>query len=78
MEMLKIGDKVWWRGCFGTDAPKVAIVGEMEVTKAPREKYGERVTEVDWSVVKANRVVFTLTNGSWSYSDQISQYNGGE
>ena len=81
MEKLKVGDKVMWRGAFGMDAPKVAEVTGMEVTERSRDKHGESVSEVSWELVRANIVAFSLTYEGeyyWAYSDQISQYNGGE
>lgn len=69
---LKIGDKVTWRGGWGSDAPQVVRVVSMEVTDEPREKYGDLVDEVDWSLVEENRVCFVLDNGKWAYSEQIT------
>jgi hypothetical protein len=49
MSKLKVGDKVWWRGGFGSDPRKVATVEEIEITGG--YKYGEQVDEVDWEEV---------------------------
>ena len=46
MATLKIGDKVMWRGGFGYDEPKEAIVEGIEITNGG--KYGKPVDEVDW------------------------------
>lgn len=68
---IKIGDTVEWRGAFGMQEPKPAKVIGMEVTEWPRDKYGETVEEADWKLVQQNRVLFTLDNGHWAYSEQI-------
>lgn len=69
--MLKIGDTVMWRGGFGRQNPQPVKVEAIELTEQPREKYGEEVEEVSWDAVRENRVVMTLDNGYWAYSDQI-------
>jgi hypothetical protein len=71
MNAIKIGDKVKYRGSFGYDAPKVATVEGLTLTKYPREKYGKSVEEVNMIDVKANKVLFDLSDGHWCYSDQI-------
>ena len=68
---IKIGDTVTYRGGFGTQLPKTAVVEDLEVTDVPRCKEGEQVDEVDESLVKENRVLFTLDDGHWCYSEQI-------
>jgi len=73
---LKVGDKVMWRGGFGEDPPKEAIIEEMEVTLYPRQKYGRRQNIVPYSEVEKNRVLFTLKNGHWAYSEQITPIGG--
>lgn len=76
MDKLKIGDKVMWRGSFGWDDPAPAIVVAMEVTEEPREKFGNPVDEIEWNVVEENRVLVTLDNGHWAYSEQLSPFTG--
>ena len=73
MEKVKIGDKVIWRGGWGSDAPQEATVTGMEITEQPRSKYGEEATEAPWFLVEENRVIFDLDNGHWAYGEQISQ-----
>jgi hypothetical protein len=68
---IKIGDTINYRGCFGSDRPKQAIVEHMEVTAQRRSKYGESVKEVSVDMVKENRVLFSLSDGHWCYSDQV-------
>lgn len=73
MSKLKIGDKVWWRGGFGSDPRKVATVEEIEVTGG--YKYGEHVDEVDWDEVYDRNVVVSFSDYSnWAYASQIKRY----
>ena len=67
--ILKIGDKVMWRGGFGTEAPKEAVVESIEICEEGG-KYGEPVDEVSWA--KKNRIVVDLDNGHWARGSQIS------
>lgn len=71
---LKIGDKVLWRGGFGSDPAKVATIESIEVTNGG--KYGDQVDEVDWSKVKGRNVVVDLAEGNWAYGEQIRPYSG--
>ena len=66
---LKVGDKVMWRGDFGTASPKEAVVESIELCKAG-EKYGNSVDEVSWN--KKDRIVVDLNNGHWARGSQIS------
>jgi hypothetical protein len=66
---LNIGDKVMWRGGFGSEAPKEAIVESIELCKSG-DKYGMSVSSVDWS--KKDRIVVDLNNGHWARGYQIS------
>jgi len=71
-KVLKVGDTVTWRGCWGTALPIEVKVEGMEVTEQRRSKYGESVQAVSWDLVQQNYVLFDLDNGSWAYSDQIA------
>ena len=71
MKTVKIGDVVNWKGCFGLDAPRSAKVVSMELTQFPREKYGNTIYTATADQVASNRVLFTLDNGHWCYSEQI-------
>ena len=74
MDKLSIGDKVIWRGGFGHDEPKEAVVKSIEVTDGG--KYGMSVSNVDWSEVNGRNVVVDLDNGSWAYGSQIRPCHG--
>lgn len=74
MDKLSIGDKVIWRGGFGHDEPKEAVVKSIDVTDGG--KYGMPVSNVDWSEVNGRNVVVELDNGSWAYGSQIRPCHG--
>ena len=69
---LKIGDKVWWRGGFGSEPAKLATVEEIEITNG--DKYGAEVDEVKWALVYDRNVVVSLDNDHWAYAGQIKKY----
>lgn len=71
--VLKVGDKVMWRGTFGMDPVKEAVVVGIEVTSTPRTKYGTVVEKTSWNMVKANRTLLSLDNGHWCYGEQVSE-----
>lgn len=70
-DTLKVGDTVQWRGGFGRDEPRPAVIDHMEITTEPRCKYGDPAESVSFELVRSNRVVFGLTNGHWCYAEQI-------
>ena len=68
---LRLGDQVYWRGTWGQDPMKLAIVESIEVTNGG--KYGDEVESVDWNLVYEGReVVISLENGHWAYGFQIT------
>lgn len=70
---LKIGDKVWWRGGFGSEPAKLATIEEIEITKG--YKYGDQVDEVSWDEVYDRNVVVSFSdNNHWAYASQIKKY----
>lgn len=71
-KVLKIGDKVWWRGGFGSEPAKLAVVEGIEITGG--HKYGEPVDEVPWSEVYDRNVTVDLDSDHWAYAEQISRY----
>ena len=70
MSMMKVGDTVMWRGCFGMDAPKPAKIESIEETQQRRSKYGDAVNEIAWS--RKDYALVTLDNGHWAYGEQLS------
>lgn len=66
---IKIGDRVIWRGTWGKEVPRPAVVKQMELCEQPRMKYGVPVENIN--IKDLERTVFTLDNGSWAYGFQI-------
>jgi hypothetical protein len=68
---IKIGDKVVYRGAWGSLQPVTVTVESMDITQEPRDKYGDEVKEATFDQIRQNRVLFVLSDGHWAYSDQI-------
>ena len=68
-DVLKIGDTVLWRGGFGSEPAKLAVVEGIEITGG--YKYGYSVSEVPWSEVYDRNVTVDLDNDHWAYGEQI-------
>lgn len=69
---LKIGDKVWWKGGFGSEPVKMATIEEIEITGG--YKYGDQVDEVDWDEVYDRNVVVSFSDyAHWAYAEQIKR-----
>ena len=72
MSVLKVGDTVSWRGAWGRDLPKDAVVGSIEVNCI--NKSGTNVEEVDWEFVNDRSVIVDFSdNNHWAYGNQISK-----
>ena len=71
---LKAGMKVVYRGSWGHDAPKEAIVEDIELCESEHEKYGEPVDEV--AVKDIRRCCLDLSDGHWAYGYQITKIIG--
>lgn len=69
---LKIGDKVMWRGAWGTQPPVETTVTEIEICSIG-SKHGRPVKSVSWDKVVDRKVLVILSNGHWAYGDQIDQ-----
>ena len=69
--MLKIGDKVNWRGSWGKQPAKEATVRGIEIGCVG--KVGHNVPNVHWELVKDESVMVDLDNGHWAYGYQISK-----
>lgn len=70
---LKIGDKVIWRGAWGKEEPKEAIIEGIELC-ANGSKYGKEVKSVAWDTIngESRSVTVTLDNGHWAYGFQLN------
>jgi hypothetical protein len=67
---LRVGNTVNWRGAWGTESPKDAVVKSIEINC--RNKQGDDRFSVDWDKVTDRSVIVTLDNGHWAYGNQIS------
>ena len=65
---LKVGDKVMWKGAWGTQLPKETTIESIQLCENG-EKYGDDVEECDFN--NYQDCVFDLTNGHWCYGYQI-------
>tara|TARA_Y100001951_G_scaffold99417_1_gene101422 strand:+ start:209 stop:649 length:441 start_codon:yes stop_codon:yes gene_type:complete len=70
-KLIHIDDYVSYRGGFGSDTPKQAMVTGFTLTKEPRDKYGVEVSRVSLEEIAENRVVFSFDDGHWAYSEQV-------
>ena len=74
-QTLKVGDEIIYRTVWGTAPPVKVTVEQMGVTEGEGEKYAPKsmndVPEVAWDLVRANRVIFDLSNGKWAYSEAV-------
>lgn len=71
-KIIKVGDHIRYRGCFGRGPVQSAIITSIELTDQPRQKDGMPVDAVCAEYVKQNRVLFSLDNGHWCYSEQVA------
>ena len=66
---VKVGQKVKYRGNFGSGPIEVVTLESIELCEDEHEKYGTPVDEVDvWDL---NRCCVCLDNGHWAYGYQI-------
>ena len=68
---LKVGDVVYWRGCFGMAEPRKAMVTAIQVQNPPGSKHGNKVFHYPWSKITGRNVLVDLGNNSWAWAHQI-------
>ena len=69
---LKIGDKVNWRGAWGSEKTKPAKVTGLIKTTRKRSKDGKDVNSVSWG--RKEYFIADLDNGHWAYGTQLTKY----
>ena len=69
--MLRIGDKVLWRGGFGQDQPKLATV--IAIEKDCVAKSGTKVNSIPWDEVNTRGVIVDLDNSHWCYGTSVTR-----
>jgi hypothetical protein len=67
--ILRIGDTVLWRGGFGRDPAREAVVEGIELV-AVGEKYGTPTESAPWSRLTGRHAVIDFGN-NWAYAEQI-------
>jgi hypothetical protein len=72
--VLKLNDTVSWRGAWGNEPAKPAVIESIEV-KCNGTKSGTEVDSVEWNEVTRENVVVNLVHGNWAYGNQISEIN---
>ena len=73
---LKVGDTVLWRGGFGRDPAREALVEAIELVEEG-SKYGEAVESAPWSRLQGRHAVISL-GSHWAYAEQIAPLQGEE
>jgi hypothetical protein len=68
-ENLRVGDVVWCRGGWGSDAPKRVTITHLELCVEAGDKYGVPVAELPWS--EKSRAVVDMSDGHWAYGAHI-------
>jgi hypothetical protein len=68
--ILRIGDTVLWRGGFGRDPAREAVVEGIELV-AVGEKYGTPTESAPWSRLTGRHAVIDFGN-NWAYAEQIA------
>jgi len=70
MSKIKVGDKVMWKGAWGSESAIEATITDMSLVKKG-EKYGDDCTESTWD--NLDHIVVGLDNGHWSYGYQLEK-----
>lgn len=68
-KIVKVGQEVKYRGCFGSGPITSAKIEGMELCEDEHEKYGEPVDEV--FVGDLSRCCLDLSDGHWAYGYQV-------
>jgi hypothetical protein len=67
---LRISDMVWWRGSWGQEPPRTAIVTAITLTSG-YDKDGVEYPQIEWSQCNDRKVIVDLNNGHWAYGFQL-------
>lgn len=70
MKTLSVGDRVIWRGAWGSKDPQPATV--LCIEKDCVDKEGTEVAQIPWESTDTSGVVVILDNGHWAYGYQIA------
>jgi hypothetical protein len=75
--ILRVGDIVLWRGAFGRDPAREAVVEKIELIEEEGSKYGTAVESAPWSRLHGRHAVIDFGN-HWAYAEQIAPLRGQE
>ena len=70
--VLRVGDKISWRGTWGKDPIEEATIEIITLTDGPYSKDGVEVFSVKFSTLKEGNVVIDFDNGHWAYANQVA------
>lgn len=74
IDKVKVGSRVMWKGGFGNDPAREAVILSIELCEHENSKYGRNVLGVD--VRDLYRCCVGLANGHWAYGYQITELLG--
>ena len=72
VNVLRVGDKVSWRGGYGNDPIEEATIDIITLTEGPYSKEGVEVFSVKHSTLKEGRVIIDFDNGHWAHANQVA------
>ena len=70
-KILSVGDTVSWKGGWGQDAPREAVVKHITLVEYSGTLEGKDVANVLWSSLIDRSVVVDLDNHHWAYGYQL-------
>jgi hypothetical protein len=69
--ILKVGDKVLWRGSFGSADKHLATIESIDIN-CNGCKEGDEVEETEWANIHGRNSIHSLDNGHWCWGEQLS------
>ena len=72
INVIRIGDKVSWRGSYGNEPVMEATVDLITLTEGPYISEGNEVYSVKHETLKGGAVLFDFDNGHWAYGNQVA------
>ena len=72
INVIRIGDKVSWRGDYGKAPVEEATVELITLTEGPYSTDGNEVYSVKLETLKGGAVLFDFDNGHWAYGNQVA------
>jgi hypothetical protein len=70
--IVAVGDTVLWRGAWGSEPAKPAVVEGIEInTRGGKD--GDPVDTAPWSAMTRDNAILSLDNNHWCYGDAIDK-----